>query len=54
MIAANDRTRDADMVAALRESLGADADIAVVYADHIDSLPSGKRRPVANLWKPRA
>ena len=54
VIAANDHTRDADMVAALRESLGADADIAVVYADHIDSLPSGKRRPVANLWKPRA
>ena len=50
LVAEADPVRDAAMQAALRELLGPEAVISVEYVDNIEVLPSGKRRPVANLW----
>lgn len=50
LVAAPDPSRDATLVARMREVLGPDIDVTVEYVDDIAAMPSGKRRPVANLW----
>jgi phenylacetate-CoA ligase len=51
VVAAEDSGRDAAIETALRDLLGAGASVTIEYVEDIDSMPSGKRRPVANLWE---
>lgn len=50
LVGTKDPERDSAIVASLQESLGTSAEITVEYVDELDVLPSGKRRPVTNLW----
>lgn len=50
LIAREDPARDLGVQAALGELLGPNATIVIRYVREVASLPSGKRRPVANLW----
>ncbi len=51
VVAAEDPARDAAIRAALRDLLGDGVSVSVEYVDEIKTMPSGKRRPVANLWQ---
>lgn len=50
-VAQPDPARDAALAAALRDLIGGDVDLTIEYVDEIAAMPSGKRRPTANLWQ---
>lgn len=52
LIADFDSARDTSIASQFRDELGETVDFDIRYVDSIDNLGSGKRRPVANLWKP--
>lgn len=50
LLAVRDPDRDTKIKDALGELLGPEAVVSVEYVDEIESMRSGKRRPVANQW----
>jgi phenylacetate-CoA ligase len=50
LIAEEDPSRDEAIGCMLREVLGPGIRVTVEYVDSVEVLPSGKRRPVTNLW----
>lgn len=49
-VAEPDAARDAALDAALRAMLGGDVALTIEFVDEIAAMPSGKRRPTADLW----